>query len=534
MKTPKPGILLLALMLTLNAFAIKKGPDYDVEIGAPYKPKAKIGNIFEEIVGETDDAYYAMRTKFTAVAIMGIPIVSYDFFLAKYSKSDMALEWSKPIFPKDYFGQGKSKPTSYDGVYQLGSRFMLLCSNKDNKDKKVSAYAQYLDDEAGLDGDPIEMENVDIGKNERFGSFNFEFSADSTKLLVYYAKNTKKKEKPGYRFHIYDSQLEKLGEKDIELPFPDKEIDIYDVDVDNDGNVYALVKIKEGEKVKGKTIYVFKIYKFAFDEDEVEEFDVEAQNGKGYVSDMVMDVNEHLICTGFYGTSSSTAVTGTFFFKYDRETGDELVADLQEFDRDFLEEFYSEKQLEKADKKGKDLTVPSMVFRDLIYNTDGSCMLIGEQYYMQQVCYTTSRGTTCYYIYNYNDIVVVKISADGDIIWTKKIPKKSSDTQNGFYLSYGMLLQNDKLVFYFNDNPKNLNLKDPKKVERLGPLKQSVLVAVSLDSDGEMEKTEVQTYEEKGSMYFRPKLYHQISKDALVMPMFAKGKEALGTVTFKD
>lgn len=529
---------LLTCLLAVSLFAIKKKPEYDIEIGPSYKPKLKIGNVFEEIVGQDKESFFVMRTKFMAITIGFIPIVVHDFYIARYSKSDLSLEWSRPVFPKNYFGKGKTKPTGYSGVYQLKDKFLALFYNTDKKKKEVTAFAQMLDEEGELDGDMVELESIKVDKGEKYGYFNFRFSNDSSKVLVYYAKNTKKKENPAYRFHIYNDKLEKMGERDVEIPYMDKDVDIHSVLIDNDGNVFTLLKIKEDEKVKGKVVYTFKIFKFGFNEDDVEEFEIAPKGADGgliYLHEMMIHItDDELICTGFYGKQNSASVSGAFNVRYDKDGRSELASDLLEFDREFIEEFYSEKQIKKADKKGKELNVPAIVTREMIYREDGSCLLIGEQHYTYTVCYSTGRGTVCHTYYVYNDIIVVKISPDGEISWAKKIPKRSVDGSGGFYLGFALLDLKDKLVFIFNDNPKNLRMKDPKKVESLGLIKGSVLVAVNVEEDeGESERVQIYDYPDKGAMYFRPRFYQQVNPKEVVFPMFAKGKEAIGRVTFK-
>src|SRR5690606_28826072 len=86
-------------------------------------------------------------------------------------------------------------------------------------------------------------------------------------------------------------------------------------------------------------------------------------------------------------------------------------------------------------------------FQDLEVMNDGSMYLIGEQRYDRTTCYGHPPDLKCTTENYYNDIVVVRISNEGKVLWTSNVPKRSYDKENGFLLSYSYrFMDNGRVV----------------------------------------------------------------------------------------
>lgn len=64
-------------------------------------------------------------------------------------------------------------------------------------------------------------------------------------------------------------------------------------------------------------------------------------------------------------------------------------------------------------------------------------------------------GRSSYTVYVRGNIVVINVDPDGNILWSKKIPKYQSN-RNMVGLGYEVAWTNNRLYFLFNDNFKNL------------------------------------------------------------------------------
>jgi hypothetical protein len=97
--------------------------------------------------------------------------------------------------------------------------------------------------------------------------------------------------------------------------------------------------------------------------------------------------------------------------------------------------------------------------RELNVYEDGSSLLVGEQHYIIQHTTRNANGVTqTTYTYHYNDILAVKIDADGELEWMKKLGKKQTGSSGQGGMSYKYMKGNGAHYFIFLDNVKNLDL----------------------------------------------------------------------------
>ena len=122
-------------------------------------------------------------------------------------------------------------------------------------------------------------------------------------------------------------------------------------------------------------------------------------------------------------------------------------------------------------------------------SSDGSVILVGEKYYIKS--YTDSKGRTRY-TYHYEDILVTKLDADGDLVWMKKLPKRQKGSAGRGQMGYEYIHHNGNNYFFYVDNDKNLELgldEVPKlHLDGLG----GILTAYKInDETGEVSKSSV-------------------------------------------
>jgi hypothetical protein len=508
-----------------------------VEWGPEIKVKSASNGVFSEMISYGPGGVFGFREKVGYAALFG----ELDWYIAHYNTDDLSLEEIHSLFPKDFFKKGKSQPTSLDGIYHFNDKQYVFYSNYQKK--KFTSYVLELDNEYNVTGEPIELDEVDVEGSFSKGSYGIRLSQDSSKLLIYYLTPFKRMENEKFRFMIFDTHtIEKIAEKEIILPKKDKDFYISDMQLTPDNKVYLLAKeYYEKSEKKNKTYkdpkyyYTFYQYDLNGDDEETGEYKIELE--KKFINDLAFEfVDDQIVVSGFYGLKNSQDISGIFYMRLNRLTGDTKAEDVYEFPKEFVAEFYTQKQVDKADKKGKDLEVPRMVFRSFIVEDDGSALLVAEQHYIIERCYTDSRGNVrCVYYYYYNDIIVTRVNADGEIEWCIKIPKKSVDTVGGYYLGYLMGETDDYLYFFFNDHLENANTNDPVKVKQLGSLKKSAVVMVTVDKKGNAEK-EMLYSQEKSKQFFRPRVSAQFegTKDMIfytIGSVIGNGKERLGKFT---
>ena len=134
-------------------------------------------------------------------------------------------------------------------------------------------------------------------------------------------------------------------------------------------------------------------------------------------------------------SNASFNVDGTYWLKIDPKTQEIISQNFKEFDIDFITQNMKKRQEKKAKRKeakGKEVELFSYDLDEIIFDNSGGAVLIGEQYFITTSTSTDSNGRTrTTYRYHYNDIIVVKISSDGNIDWAEKIPKVQVSTNDG-------------------------------------------------------------------------------------------------------
>ena len=164
--------------------------------------------------------------------------------------------------------------------------------------------------------------------------------------------------------------------------------------------------------------------------------------------------------------------------------------------------------------------------------------MVGEQYKVVEVTTTTttsgvvSTSTIVTYHYYYNDIIVVRISNKGDIDWAHKVPKRQHTVNDGgFYSSFIQSEVDDKIYLVYNDNPKNLTEDDPGKYWNFVPGKESVVMLVQFDAQGNMTKDMLFSSDDS-DVILRPKVSNQIDPETTILAGQRKKVHRLMKISF--
>ncbi|MFN8395854.1 MAG: hypothetical protein U0176_14555 [Bacteroidia bacterium] len=382
-------------------------------------------------------------------------------------------------------------------------------------------------------------------RSARLSTFSYDFSRDSSKVLIYGNPSLKKREMEEYSIVVLDQDMEQLWAKSITLPYPEAKFAVEDFAVDNDGNVFVLgVKYAErGEsKRRGKPNYEYKILSYRQDGDDVDEYS--ASLGDYFITDMRIDVSpkRDIVCAGFYSEKGTFSIKGSYYLRIDRKTKAIASQSSKEFGIDFITMNFTEGQERRAKKreaKGKNVELYEYDLDEIVPRGDGGAVLVAEQYYVTVVCRTDPKTgvTTCTYYYHYNDIIVVSIGPDGQIEWATKIPKRQTSVNDyGYWSSYAMMIVEDKLHFIFNDTRKNLDIPKQGKYYNFSVRdKNGVVMLATVDSEGNVERRPLIANAEITAIV-RPKLCQQVnSRQMLLYAKYFKGfgrGSQFGLVTF--
>lgn len=294
------------------------------------------------------------------------------------------------------------------------------------------------------------------------GKFNIDVSSTGETFVIKYRINPEEKDDSRNTdmigMQVFNSStLDKIWSHDFLMPYTESMMDNLDFAVDSHGNGYFLIrKYKEEQTRKNREDADNESLAILIAGSAGELNEVEFTLGDKLISTVYMKENSKgdIICAGYYRKPKSYGIDGTFVSILDSK-GTLSEPKLYEFSLDFIKKYKrmserGKKKLEKADDKD-DLSLNNLYMRDVEILADGGIVLAGEIFYV--TTYTDSKGNTRT-TYHYDDVIVVKINANGELGWMQKFPKRST------FESFKLLVSEKYTYVLFSDNPKNADISE--------------------------------------------------------------------------
>lgn len=457
-------LILLSFLYVLTLQAQKElSKDYSYTVSEPYR------------VIDGAKYYYTYKNEILAVKL-DKKIISIQKFGVEGLKELTRIEYKKgDIFPKNWV---------FEGMNQIKDRVFFYYSSWDGgKNKNERLFVKSIDFSTGEfidkeDHKIISTEGKVSGMMVSGGfslsvvdKFDIEMSKDSTKVLVKYRKKPKvKNDKESYDIiglHVFDKELTKVWGNEYKMPYTERQMDLLDFEIDDDANIYALVKKfhddsnkdKKNRKDK-KANYHIELFKYA---KETNELSIEKIALKDkYISELALfeNANNKIICAGYYNNGSSVSdVEGLVMFDINKDGGVSKEK-YYEIPVEILNQYESKKTERKNKKKDKkdEATFTSLKLRNLIFHDDLSISFVGEEYYVKTFTYMTKSGMRTRYSYHYNDMLMAKINSNSELSWMKKIPKRQMGSSGLGGMSFTYLNAKGFHYLIYLDNVKNIEL----------------------------------------------------------------------------
>jgi hypothetical protein len=335
-------------------------------------------------------------------------------------------------------------------------------------------------------------------------------SPNNSKLLIYNDIKEDKKENETFNLNLFDENLQKIGEKKLEIPYRSDLFVIKEIRVDDFGNVYftCLEYLDKEAKAESKTKfkYRYRILCYMKERDELKDYVLNLDNKFITVAKIAIDKKGDIIVTGFYSEKNRYAIKGTFYQLINTNTNELKVSNYNEFKFNTPYKEESPKNSKENSKKNKKNNNNNELYDyyldEIKLKDDGSITLIAEKCYYRIIRYTTTNpntGSTTYKErteYLYLDIYVVHIGIDGNIKWSTFIPKRQIVNDLGKrYASYICTEFNNKLYFIFNDHPDNIKNGGKAPLKNMGVGKFTAAALVTIDENG--NKTRELLYNQK-------------------------------------
>jgi len=536
-------------MTISSAFAQKaqhQSEHFDVYFGP--KQEREIGTSVDYFLGADEEHFYTYFQKGKEVSI------------GKYSNELKKVKIKTTELPKEKILR------NVEMHLEIGDEIYEFYSISDPKAKYNKLYSRTINKET-LAPNKDDKELFDLSGEKFYKNFANAFtqidrSPDGSKFLVAFKLPEDEDRYRKFHFMVFDRQFNLLWEK-TEKFFIDKG-KIFKVvgrdwmsaggggfffymantgsyrafQLGNDGEILTWGvqdKGKEFEHPNRMETYVFKITK-----------DKTVNTRVGFSGKRIIDYDIRLTSTGkvmisgFHNNkpeARNDLIDGAFLSYWNVEKGEAEHVSFEDFSEEFKTSYWSERkmdQYEKEQKKNKDRERIGMDNYDLDYvieKEDGGAILIGEVSYT----YVVYTGKSSYTVYVRGNIIVINVDGQGNILWSKKIPKYQSNRSN-VGLGYEVAWTNDRLYFLYNDNFKNLKSDwDGKRVYGFSGADNPVTMAVcNMANGGEVTREQVWTTDAAGGMFQPgPKIDQLFDSESIIYIQGGKGTQRLIRVDYK-
>lgn len=437
---------------------------------------------------------------------------------------------------------------SLEDVVVVQGRIFAFLSNKREKIRHLflQEYSRNLEPV----GTSIELTSYEYDRAFNKGDFKVIVSKNQSYFAVIYDIPGKLQQEDRYGFRVYDLNLTVMSKGDFQLPFSPKLSVVNEHHLTNTGEYFVAVTeystynnldfIKSFNSYKALHVY-------HVSEDKLDDFIIELDGKR--VESVKLNSNDDRVfsATGLYGDRLISGAQGAFFMRIDYENKQIKDQGFQPFGVDILVEGESKMASKStrfmANRMNLSPAAVNYMLRDITLLADGSIVGSMEEYYTQ-VSQTVDKygNTTTTTTYNYDDIILFKISALGTFDWLKKVRKKQSSINDfGKYSSYAEFLMGDKLYLLFNDNKNNYDdsksfIKDRKYLSNASFRgKRNVLACAEIDlSTGEITRKVYADYKQlKSTLIPKMTQLNTLSGD-IILYAVQKRKERFGKITLND
>ena len=392
------------------------------------------------------------------------------------------------------------KNIDYAGSLRTTGGYFMMLNQYDKSDKSTSYYAQRIDTKTlQVSGDPVRVGAFEAISRSRQSNVRYERSRDSSKVLLFgTAPNSARKSKDNERYYmgVFDENMKKTWEANVELPYQDKYIDIYDYLVTNDGDVCVIIKHydqevkresvrEEGAKVPS---YKVKLLVYKKGSDKPHEYVLATENKYVASVELTSDDQGKLSMLGLYKTKQDGFINGYFLLSVDMNSDKIDMAQMNPFPPSLVNQVHNDGQ---GGNREKDPGL-SIAFHlaSVQQRSNHSLDYILEYDQETHITYTHANGmTTTVDKYKCGDIIDMNVATDGTVKYAR-IAKEQSD-KIGTYTGFLAMPYGEKLLIFYNDDPKNLEREADKSPKSINGYSGTSLILATVSETGAVHRREL-------------------------------------------
>ena len=458
-------IIVIILMLSLQSQLLSQFTFSDVAQMTWSEPEKKDRSRFlKRILGTYNGKHYVLhfgKVKGVKGVKRGYILKEYDENMVETGETQFALR-----FPN---GQTRYMEDAY-----LVKDKVLIFSTYVSPEKENEVYLETIDLKKLSKDQRINLvQSHPVEKKRKSGSYVTHVSADTSHIMLVYLHPYERDEDEKFTLTVFDEKLEEKWSRSLSLEYKDNLFYFEDWEVDNQGNAWVLGKVsKELSRKERRSETNYEYHLLSYGSSDSYENDILFDPGKdNYVFDASISSisNGNIVCSSFYADYVKTAgMKGIYVMQLNPESGTIETEGTHDFEESFIEEFYSERQLEKVERKkdkgkkeGSEIGLPDFDLHSVIPDKDGGLMILSEDFELVIRTVTTydaqGRPTTrTVYHYYYRDILSIRVSPSGEISWVKLLPKYQHTTNDGGrYSSFSVALKDDRVYLVYAETAYN-------------------------------------------------------------------------------
>lgn len=331
---------------------------------------------------------------------------------------------------------------------------IVLLSSYDRKSNRLKAYALIIDPKTLDISEPISLLSAETDMDS---PLHWAISPDSTKIAAFFEAFPGKINEQTIHLATLNEEGISMWDRELALPYGSELAQVHQCAIDDYENVY-LMSGKNPTKGFNRELRTaagrYLVFHFNYAENKLKEFDISLKDKQVVAAKGMLTKNNEMIVAGYYSNDYSFNVAGTFMFRISPDGPKLENAAYTALPEDIIVKIIGERDAKRRPEIEN-------LYLDYLFVKNEKLYLIGERFDInERVFMDPATGRTMVEtIHYYEDIVVVIGDFTGKITYTSSIPKIQYSTFDRDKCGYNVFFNGEKMRFYYNDHPDNLDSK---------------------------------------------------------------------------
>ncbi|KGK32207.1 hypothetical protein [Cellulophaga sp. E6(2014)] len=336
-----------------------------------------------------------------------------------------------------------------------------------------------------IESDPVEQPLDRNYYNRNFGSgFTTTVLFDKAKSAFAISAHHKKGKDNKHNIYVFDTGLKELMHYDFSDEIEEKNYAFENLVISKDKQeVYLTAKayFKKKRFAANERKFQYELLQVTNDGGKIQNF---ADPGKFPEALQPLLVADKVVCVGFYSNRRDNRYNGIAYFDINPATMEIATNKYHEFSEQFM-----------LDKFGRDedKDIKNLVFKGVEVTKENDILFNAEEYFVTSSIQRDPTGSSVKISrYHYNDIVSVKLAADGAMLWARNINKTEVTQGDPAYTSYCSYTKDGDTFFFISTASENPQLlSDERIMFKQGLGRNRNIFLIKLDAQGKMSYEKV-------------------------------------------